>query len=182
MEFTPITTVNRVVDAHDPKLMLTGVDAVAPAAMFTSAMGTGVPTVGVQAAPATWVKLMEEIVTPLAAACELVTFTVQTRFVSAPDLAPIVAVSCGKGRFVRVNDCERNVETTGSVAFTAKLPGTPFAVSNGAVATPWASVRTVTLDKLPGKNPLGPEAGAVNVTGIPGSGTKPWTVSLAANG
>src|SRR5579862_3348061 len=53
-----------------------------------------------------------------------------------------------------------------AVAVAAYAPGEPFAVSVGAVATPVPSVSTVVLDANVAE---GPEAGAANVTGKPGT-------------
>src|SRR5260370_42355302 len=46
-------------------------------------------------------------------------------------------------------------------------PAVPFAVKVGAVATPLPSVLTITVVTPPGKVPLAPLEGAVNVTGMP---------------
>src|SRR5262249_56864343 len=59
---------------------------------------------------------------------------------------------------------------------TTQPPATLFATSAGAIATPFASVSTLTSRCLPGKRPLGPRAGAANVTATPATGF--WCASV----
>ena len=54
-----------------------------------------------------------------------------------------------------------------------------LAVKIGAVATPLATVFTVTDVTDPGNVPLAPLAGAVNVTATPDTGFPPLSVALA---
>ena len=55
-------------------------------------------------------------------------------------------------------------------ARTANAPGMALAVRVGAVAMPFASVMTAAG---PANEPLGPTAGAVNMTTTPGTGKSP---------
>src|SRR5581483_241411 len=57
-----------------------------------------------------------------------------------------------------------------TLATTLYEPPIAFAVKVGAVATPLPSVFTVAVSELPGKVPLAPLFGAVNVTPIPEMG------------
>src|SRR5438477_391182 len=61
-------------------------------------------------------------------------------------------------------------------------PAVPFAVNMGEVATPEASVNTVTEVPPPVNVPLGPLAGAVNVTLAPLARLPPASLTVATNG
>ena len=71
--------------------------------------------------------------------------------------------------------------TPGADASTAKLPGSELAVNTGEIATPDALVSAVAVLPPPANDPLGPVAGAVNVTGVPTTGLPP-IVTVAIRG
>lgn len=72
--------------------------------------------------------------------------------------------------------------TPATSADTVKDPAVPFAVNAGAVAMPFEFVVAVTVPRPPAKVPLGPVAGARNVTVTPPT---PWlleSVTIATRG
>jgi hypothetical protein len=60
-------------------------------------------------------------------------------------------------------------------------PGTPLAVKIGEVTWPRPLVVAVAVAALP-NTPLGPDAGAVNVTVAPLAGLPPESITVAASG
>ena len=105
-------------EAHKLKSIVTGSDADAPLAIWPNSMGSAALTADVQAAPATWANVMDEIVTPVAPDCAFATFTVQTLALSGPALDVMLAVSRGlPGRavFVRANVAAVDTPATDAV-------------------------------------------------------------------
>src|SRR5438105_3028368 len=70
----------------------------------------------------------------------------------------------------------------GTVAVTVNAPAIPFAVKLGAVATPATLLAAWATLPIPLKVPEGPVPGAVNVTGRPGSGLPPASLTTTASG
>jgi hypothetical protein len=83
-----------------------------------------------------------------------------------------------------VNEKFAGVPTPAAVAVTVYEPDELFAVNVGAVAKPFASVVTTQVlpEQVPPKVPDAPEAGALNVTCTPGTGTLPAPVTFATSG
>src|SRR5262245_10127130 len=91
-----------------------------------------------------------------------------------------VMETVGRGTvFVRLKLA--GVDDPDTVAVTVYVPPVPFALKAGAVATPLAFVGTLAVFKPPVNVPLGPLAGAVNVTVTPLSGLLLASFTVAAN-
>ena len=95
---------------------------------------------------------------------------------------PLVAVIDAAGPAVLVMENAAAVATPVTVAFTTNEPAALLAVKVGEVATPEASVDTVTEAPPPAKLPLAPLAGAENVTLAPLTGLPPESFTVATRG
>ena len=86
----------------------------------------------------------------------------------APTLSVALAGLVKKGACVLVSEKAAGVAASATDAFTVYKPAVPFAVNEGAVATP--SVFVITVLTPPANEPLGPADGAAKLTVAPATG------------